>query len=133
MKCPICDKKTATLETVNEEAGITLRIKQCKECGFKFVTKEEVTCMAINLARRRWIGKKKNKDTCSTCGKFRECNTVTKRTAKHKNYPCWEKPLLKTIEPKNCCDNCTFKDECEEDVKATAKEERYWCWNGDVA
>ena len=49
-----------------------------------------------------------------------------------KNYPCWEKIVVKQITPKNCCDNCTFKNDCEEDIKTTAKKEKYWCWSGDV-
>ena len=131
MKCPICEGKSTVIETTTEPDA-TYRIRKCKECDFKFVSKEEITCMAVNLARRRWSGKKTDKNTCTTCNNFRECNTITKQRMKMKNYPCWGEIVIKQITPKNCCDNCTFKNDCEEDIKTTAKKEKYWCWSGDV-
>ena len=57
MKCPICEGKSTVIETTTEPDA-TYRIRKCKECDFKFVSKEEITCMAVSLARRRWSGKK---------------------------------------------------------------------------
>lgn len=129
MKCPICSERVKVTETTNDENDVTYRIKECVECGFKFVTKEEITCMALSLARRRWIGKTSDKRTCTNCNNFRICNTVTKKSAKYKSYPCWEEVIQKSLRPEKCCENCTFKDECEEDLKTTAEKEKYWCWS----
>ena len=41
MNCPNCNGQIETSETINQSL-YTYRQKRCKECGFKFFTKESV-------------------------------------------------------------------------------------------
>lgn len=70
MFCPKCDTgKTMVLDT-RSEGELTYRRRKCKECGYRFYTKEAETydgdCMNEyhNYHHMKWLKRSKQTDKC---------------------------------------------------------------------
>lgn len=42
MKCPICKGGVHVVDTRNIRANLVFRLRECKECGERFFTREEI-------------------------------------------------------------------------------------------